>query len=871
MGRFLRKFFLFSTLIILGLLLLSVGIVSVFEQPIGRRVIAEVNKQLKTELTVQGFDLSVIRSFPNAAVNLQEVVVNDTQGAPLLQAHEMSFRFSLLSLLSSKVQVKSVVISDGALQIFIDREGHPNYDIFVETEEEATTDGPTISLEDAFLRHIDLRYQDASTKQDIVAEVAEAHFAGEFSSTYYTLRSEAELYIGQVDLDGMRLFVGQPFSYQARVAIDNEAGKYDLQDVMVSLGDMRVRATGTIADRGDNTAYDLRLASNEGSVKALLTLLPGEYRQRLGELDSEGDFRLEGTVVGEYGPKTNPEIHVDIDFSNGRLSSPTMDGDIRDVEFTATFTNGRARSDRSTVVDLQRFVGDFEGERFDMRLRVEDLEQPYVDFYLNGAVPMGIVRGFLGIDGIEESQGKLAIDELAVKGRYADMRRAGGISRVHTSGALVFDDAGLTIKNQEVMLERGRVRLDNNAVLVEDVHFVGAGTELEFTGSAYNVLPVLLADSLNSQRAELEFQANLTGRSLDIDRLLMLADPTEQEVQAAAAAGQADSLAAVQVRNRQVFTQFLHGTFNATIDAYNYNQIEGRNFAGVLKFSNNEMTIEGRTEAMKGSFLLDGRVHFEEAPYLKAKLVCNNVDITEMFWQANNFDQQVLTARNISGSLDARMVINAYFDTLGNLLYDKLEVLAGVAIRDGILQDVEMLEGFSTFVNIKDLRNIQFTNLQNYLEIRNQRLYLPVMFIQSNAVNMTISGEHTFDQDIAYHIKVNAGQVIADRFRRHDPTLTAKPARRDGFFNLYYAITGNIENYEVKSAKRQVKQDFERSEMRRREVQAALEREFAARIDLIEEPLDWRDVPEYPADPNAEGNEYLDFELQGGKAKKSLN
>ncbi len=154
--------------------------------------------------------------------------------------------------------------------------------------------------------------------------------------------------------------------------------------------------------------------------------------------------------------------------------------------------------------------------------------------------------------------------------------------------------------------------------------------------------------------------------------------------------------------------------------------------------------------------------------------------------------------------------------------------------------------------------------------MRNGRIYLPVMFIQSNAANLTVSGEHTFDQDIAYYLKVNAGQVLANRFRRHDPNLAPKPARKDGFFNLYYAITGNIDEYEVKTARRRVKEDFELSELRRREVQQALEREFGIPIDLIEEPVEWRDIPEYQEDPNDDSPEYLDFEVKGGgKTKKS--
>ncbi|MCB9297918.1 MAG: hypothetical protein H6559_33060 [Lewinellaceae bacterium] len=52
----------------------------------------------------------------------------------MLEAEELSFRFGLMSLFSSKIKVRSVVVSNGALNIEIDRQGNPNYDIFVESE-----------------------------------------------------------------------------------------------------------------------------------------------------------------------------------------------------------------------------------------------------------------------------------------------------------------------------------------------------------------------------------------------------------------------------------------------------------------------------------------------------------------------------------------------------------------------------------------------------------------------------------------------------------------------------------------------------------------------------------------------------------------
>lgn len=244
-------------------------------------------------------------------------------------------------------------------------------------------------------------------------------------------------------------------------------------------------------------------------------------------------------------------------------------------------------------------------------------------------------------------------------------------------------------------------------------------------------------------------------------------------------------------------------------------------------------------------------------------MACKNLEVSTLFGQADNFGQEVLTNRHLKGQLNTKVTIYAYWDEKGAFFMDRLLVLAGIGISDGTLRGFEMLQDFSDFVHIRDLREINFVDMQNFLEIRNRRLYLPVMFIRSNALNLTISGEHSFDNEIAYYLKVNAAQVLADRFRKHDPSLKPKLARQSGFFNLYYAMLGTLDDYNITAARQRVRADFERSAFRKREIQRALEQEFGI-VELIEEPENWKDIPEFDHDTyDPQEEEYLDFEMGG--------
>jgi hypothetical protein len=857
MKKTIKKIFIF-TLIGLVVLLGTLSLIAeFFEDQIGSRLVKEVNKQLTSELTIQEFDLSIIRAFPNVAANLNGVVLEDSRDGVLLEAEKLSFRFGLLSLLSSNVKFKSLVISNGALNVEIDKQGQANYEIFTESDTESSSSDAAISLNKATLQDVELIYVDEKAEQAMRFILDKANFSGELSSKKFELISDAAFTSDFIEMDGQRFFAGKDLGYKADILVDMEKGFYDFQDVVVQIESNEFNIDGTITSVDVGSEYNLTFNSEDGNLESVIQLLPEEMLAHLGDFRSTGDFLFSGTIEGVSTENQGPRINGELSLDNGKITSPRLENAFKDVSFVAKFTNGKNAHNRSSVFEIQNLKGYFNRELIEFKIKVSDFDNPNIDFLLDGVLPLEPVYGLFNNPKITDGHGEIEIKQLKLNGRYADMTQPSRIYRVETSGDLEFDDAGFTINGERMLLDRGILNINNNLLTVQDVKLEGAGSEIEFNGSANNLIPVMFADSLNSQRAELDFQANLISKNIDMDRLMKLSalygaeeEVTEEEF---------DSLAVEQLEKREHITQFLNGSFNAQIEDFNFNKINADDFSGKLTFENNSLLISGRTNAMDGEFDLDGRLFFEARPRLKAKLVCNNINVTEFFAQAENFGQDVLVAKNVKGQLQAQIVINAYWDEFGNYEDEKLHVLAGIGIEDGELVKFKMLEDFSTFVKIKDLRRIRFVNMENYLEIKENRLYIPVMFIQSNALNLTISGSHTLENEINYNLKVNAGQVLANKFRSHDPSLKPKKAKRRGFFNLHYNISGTIDEYEFKSSKKIVRADFESSQRLKNQVRRALMDEFGE-ISLIDEPKEWED-----ASGETEEDEFIEWEEEGGK------
>ena len=846
--NFIKRFLLIIFTAFLCLIAVGFILAYFYEDEIGAKVVKELSKELKVDLQVKNVELSVFSGFPDASINLDGVRLEDTNKKELLLAERLSFRFGLLSLFSDNIKVHKVGVENGSLSLHIDRRGRGNFDILKvkKVKEEPVDANFAISLDEAELTNIMLRYQDDRSKQKIKTLVKNAAFSGEFSDTKFSVASNSNLFLHYLRSEGEDYLKNRQVSYDAKVDVDMEAGTYDFKRVSLVVNGNEFIVDGHLDVEDLRTKVDILLTSDDASLESVIQLMPEEYLEYFSDFTSRGEFDFELWVQGNYSAKEKPGMEAKFGLTDGEIRSKKLHDPLRDVSFEAKFTNGQYRNNKTSVFEINEFKGLFARKSVTLDFMVFNFDEPQIDFELNGTLPLESIYGLADSPMITGGSGEIRVRDLKIDGKLADMQSMYGIKKVKATGLAIFEDAALIVKKNVLSVEEGTVKLDGNTFILEEVQLTGAESAVQLDGTFFNLLPVLFSDKRNTKKAELEFDAKLKAAKLDIGKIVAL---TEAEAVPSSYGNNDkrlavnDSLQAKGVVQRERFTSLLKGKFEANIGKFIYDKIEGEDFVGRLEFDNNEMTVKGRTNAMEGVLDLDGVMYFVNKPYLKAKLICNKVNIKEFFSQSGNFGQEVLTDKNLDGKINSKMVIQAYFDQDNNFQYDKLRVLAGIGIKNGYLKDFKMLESFSDYVKIEDLRNIKFTDLKNWLEIRNGKIFMPAMFIQSNALNMELSGEYTFENDLDFNIKVNAGQILINSFKKHNKKLKPQAAKKDGFFNLYYKVFGNVEKIDYEMNKREVKQDLARSEHRRREIRVALRKEFG-NLNLFDEPEDWQDEGE---------------------------
>ncbi len=172
-----------------------------------------------------------------------------------------------------------------------------------------------------------------------------------------------------------------------------------------------------------------------------------------------------------------------------------------------------------------------------------------------------------------------------------------------------------------------------------------------------------------------------------------------------------------------------------------------------------------------------------------------NIDIQKLFERYDNWGQNYITNQNISGRFKGLVDLRFDTDNKGNINSNSLILKSDIQIFNGKLSGMDRIKSLSSWLNLDQVKVIEFDTLKNKILIENKKIIIPSMDVKSNVVLMNIAGSHTFSNSYQYHVRMNFGNVLKRKFVRSDKKIS--DLSTDGTINLYFKISGKDENYLV--------------------------------------------------------------------------
>lgn len=737
----IKRLLKISLLLILLLLVGIFGIGLYFKKNIQPILVSEINKTLAIPVHVDQIEVSGIRDFPNLGIKLTDVSIDESSrhyGQKLLRAKELNLFVDIWKLYQGEYVIDKVLLRDGTLRVADLKKG-TNYNILKPTED---TNASAVSFEIRQLQLID-------------CDIQYEHIGSAFSSRTYSSKSTIELKLEDAitvlgisaGLDsthivsgGDQLVNGKNLKLNTRIHIDTktETVRIDPSDLRVNDVDLKTQGTVTY---GATSAVSIRFENANTKVASLISILPASIVSTLDAVALEGDVMINGTFSGDTYGKNQPAIQLDYSLDGASAAVKKTDLALTGISAKGSLhipniANMRTASATCTFLNAAQ-----ENNKIKGTISVNNFDKPHVKWSGIAILDAAFLIGLSDSKEVDITDGRLTVDgtlALTYDTRtqrlvpnslhYAGKIKAEGIRGQLTNPDIKLNDLNLDISTNEAKM------VVNNATFSYN----------KTTGSMQGYIKNYI--SLLNEESTAELVGKLTVTDLNVNELLRTSSQEKTETKDG-------SLLPIQLR------------LSADINGFRYNDFTAESLTGELLANGNSIRMpKCEITALEGTIVASLMVKkWGDNHLLDINSDLQNINITQLFKQFNNFEQNEITDKHLSGTLSGSIIAKVLLDKNYTPILPKLYAKTNVLIENGALIGYEPLKELSTFAKVEDLENVRFSSLQNTIEIFDQTIFIPKMKIENNALNLEIEGTHTFSNYMEYSIELSVAELLATK------------------------------------------------------------------------------------------------------------
>jgi hypothetical protein len=803
----MKIFLRYSLYVLLAFFLMAGGLVAYLlanKDQIKAYALEQVNSQLNTELKVSSFDITLLSQFPKVSLDMVGVSIEDPLHPDqfLLKAGHVFAGFNLYDILRKNYTIKLIAIDDAELNLITDKKGRSNYMILKESEKDREeNEAFLLNLKEVKLANVKLDYRDDKYKQYYDLVLNKVMLAGDFNSNGERIVLEGKVMANKIRSQEFTIVKNKKLALDLVLKMDHKTNTYVFEKGDVDIDRLKLALKGSIVNKPKSVVFDLKAGARNLDIPGLLSLLPNQGGLP-DDLESDGELFFEGTIKGEADNKQSPAIRFAFGIKNGKLQRGNGPA-ITSINAEGEFSNGSSRNRKSSYVNLSPLNFIINNGKVSGSLSVTNFTDPELKTQLKGNINAADLLAFLKNETIKNAEGTITFD-VDFSGKIAHMNTAGWLkNKANGNLNINLSNISFTQNNKTIKTLKVDLSLANKDAVINLFIAEIDQSDIKVTGKIVNLIPYLLVDG-QSLQAEITYQSNY----IDLGNFMMPLSPANMDPNQKGFALPANVVIDAHVRAQEVV----------------YNTFRAKNVTTDLRWKGKQIMVENLSaHTMDGQLKLDGQV--ENAPdgrfLVSASTELTNINIQSLFKSCNNFGQQEITHQHLKGTLNGTVDVVSVWSNNLDCDLNKLYALGKLKIAKGELNGYKPIEVLAKYADINELRNLKFADLSNTIEIRNRTIYIPAFEVRNSALNLTMSGTHTFDNYIDYRIKLKLSEVLRKN-RKPSTNEFNEEETSDGGVNIYLSMKGPIDNYKISydkiGLKQQVKQDIKKEQKNIKEI-----------------------------------------------------
>lgn len=720
---------------------------SIYEDDIKAVVVTNINKNLKTPVEVRKISFSFIRKFPYATleftdVKAQGLLFRETK-KDFVVAQKIFLMFNLMDIFDKNIALKKIELKNATVNIYINKDGLNNYEVWKSNQSNSASSF-NLDLEDVVLDKVKVNFISIPMQQDYAALIPAGNFRGHFASESFELKTKADLFFYHFMADGVNYLKNKKTNVEFNLLVNTQKKRYIFNNAVFRIADLVLKTEGTI-NALNETQVDLKIHADKASLKEMASLIPQQYLAHIDHYNYTGSVYFDATIKGVAGKNYSPLVECSFGTADATLSPHNSEYKIAGLHFKGHYINRKSTKQPVSFISLTELSGNLQGQPFKGSLQVEDFTHPFINFTAYTNLKLESLGHFYKPDTIEQMQGDLLVNA-SFSGRSNDKKS------YTSSGSVEMKNVSFSLKRKAVDFTHfnGHFVLSGNQLKVKDFNGQIAGSDFQINGSFNNIFSYLM---LPDQTIACE--ADLTSRNIDLNELLEDKSQTTKE----------DTAYKID------FSDKLNLKLKLNVGIISFRKFQAWQLHGLVTLAGKVLNTDQLSfKAVDGSVLIKGSISAskKDSMLISYSAAVNRLDITQLFYEMGNFGQDILTDKNLKGTVTANVQFASVWSKNLHCNLDKVYAKADITIDNGELNNFSPMLALARYLKGADLKNIKFSTLHNTIEISKQRIIIPAMQVHSNAFELTASGTHSFDNVVDYHLAFLLSQITGKKIKEQN-------------------------------------------------------------------------------------------------------
>ena len=713
----------------------------------------KVNNSINATLDFEDANLSLLKSFPNANVELTKLsLVNKApfEGDTLFASSEIELAMSIKELFKSAdepIVIKTLNIDGAKLHIKADAEGNANYDIAKEEEESpsATSEEPsdnfTLNMDSYAITNSEIIYDDLGSGMKL--EVSEMNHSGtgDLSLERSELKTLTDALVS-FEMDSTKYLNKNKINLDALIGIDLSENKYSFLENKAMINQLPLVFDGFVRVNEDNQEVDITFKTPSSDFKNFLAVIPEAYAANIENVQTTGNFEVNGEFKGVVDEEHIPTFKIAINSENASFKYPDLPKSVRNV-YIDTEINNETGITEDTYVNINKLSFLIDEDKFNLNAKIRELMgNTKVNAHMDGTINLeNISQAYpvpedYNLKGILNADITTAFDMVSLEKKQYQNTKTNGKASV--SG---FEYASEELKNP-VAINAAAVTFNPNTVTLDSFKGKTGSTDFDAKGTLTNLLGFMFNNE------------NIEGNFTLASNQFALNDFMVEETEEVSEALEDGTGSTPTGEERIKIPSFLDCTVEASANTVVYDNLNLKNVKGTLLIKDETATVKNLTSDLFGGTLgMSGSVSTkEEASTFDMDLGMSNFNIGESFAGLDMLKTLTPLAAALQGKLNSDIKISGILkdDFTPNLATISGNLLAELLSPKLDAQKAPLVSSLDSKLNFLDTKEINLDGLKTALSFDNGTVKVKPFSLKYKDININVDGSHTFDKQMQY-------------------------------------------------------------------------------------------------------------------------